>query len=69
MGQCYGTWWADAEEGTGPPGRLLDVGPWLAWGWEQLYPTVTPPPGAGGWLAGARARLVVLSILGVDCTL
>lgn len=63
MGRCCGTWWADAEVGTGPRGRLLDVGPWLVWGWEQLYPTATPPPDAG-----ARARLAVLSILGVDCT-
>lgn len=68
MGWCCGTWWADAEVGTGPRGWLLDVGPWLAWGWEQLYPTATPPPGAGSWLAGARARLAVLSILGVNCT-
>lgn len=58
----------DAVVGAGPRDRLLDVGPWLGWGWEQLYPTVTPPLGAGGWLVGARARLTVLFILGVDGT-
>lgn len=46
------TWWVDAAAatGTGPGGQLLDAESWLAC----------------GWVAGARARLVVLSVPEVD---
>lgn len=61
------TWWVDAAVATGTGPWLLDVESWLVRGWGQPYPTGTPPPGAGGWVAGARARLVVLWVPGVDC--